>query len=233
MKVAIMQPYFFPYLGYFQLINEVECFVFYEDVNWINRGWINRNSIIVNKQASLITVPCKDTSQNKKINTICHGLDRTVTKKLLKTIEHSYKKAPFFEKVYPLLEDVLRTESNYIADISISSIKIVSNYLKIDVDFKKSSDLKIDDKFSGGDRLIKICKSLKSKNYINPIGGKNLYDKSYFQASDISLNFLQMNQVEYPQNNESFVANLSIIDLIMNVDPSIIKNKYLNEYTIL
>src|SRR5690606_3799363 len=100
MKIAIMQPYLFPYLGYFQLINAVETFVFYDDVNFIKRGWINRNQILVDNKAALFTVPLKKASQNKLINEIDMAIDEKWLSQFFKTIEQNYKNAPYFDDTF-------------------------------------------------------------------------------------------------------------------------------------
>ena len=104
MKIAIMQPYFFPYLGYWQLMNIVDKFVIYDDVNYIKRGWINRNRILVEGKPFYIHVPVMKASQNKIINEMEVFVDSSLRKKELKTIELAYKKAPFFDSVYPLIK---------------------------------------------------------------------------------------------------------------------------------
>ena len=106
MKLAIMQPYIFPYIGYFQLINAVDKFVIRDDVNFIMRGWINRNRILVNDSDSLFSIPVEKASQNT-LTSDCVLADLRVTGKLLKSIEHYYKKATTFKYCIEVLFSVL------------------------------------------------------------------------------------------------------------------------------
>lgn len=122
MKIAIMQPYFFPYLGYWQLMNIVDKFVIYDDVNYIKRGWINRNRILVEGKPFYIHVPVVKASQNKIINEMEVFVDSSLRKKELKTIELAYKKAPFFDSVYPLIKDIINTEQNRLSEYLIKSL---------------------------------------------------------------------------------------------------------------
>src|SRR5690606_15895344 len=124
-----MQPYIFPYIGYFSLIQAAELFVFYDDVNYINKGWINRNRILLNGKDHMITIPCKDASQNKLIMDVDQGLDEKSRKKLMSTIQAAYSKAPFYNKVKGLVEDVLYSDTKTISDLAIYSVERSCNYI--------------------------------------------------------------------------------------------------------
>ena len=143
MKVAIMQPYFFPYIGYFQLINSVDKFIFYDDVNFINRGWINRNRILLNGESHFLTIQLKNASQNKLINEV-EFIDNRI--KLLKTIEHAYKKAPFYHLIVPVLSDCLTIQTNKISELAQYSVIQTCKYLDIETEFELSSKLYSDTK---------------------------------------------------------------------------------------
>ncbi|WP_332444481.1 WbqC family protein [Wolinella succinogenes] len=212
MTVAIMQPYFFPYIGYWQLINAVDTFVIYDDVNYINKGYINRNSILVNGKSQQFTIELMGASQNKLINEIEVGNN---LKKLLKTIEMSYKKAPYFDIVFPAIEDVLSQKENNLAKFIGYSIQKISNYLEIGTNFIYSSDIEKDNSLKAQDKILDICQKLNANNYINAIGGQELYDKKRFQEQSIVLNFLKTQLVEYKQYKNEFVPYLSIIDILM------------------
>lgn len=216
MKVAIMQPYIFPYLGYFQLINAVDKFVFYDDVNFIKRGWINRNQILVNNQAKLFSIPLIKASQNKLIKEVEVAYNEKWLKQFYSTLEFNYKKAPFFDEIYPLIKYVLNIKPKTIADLTIESILQISNHLSLSTVFERSSD-----KYSAtkgmekADRLIEICKLNKADVYINPAGGKELYHKIYFKERGVQLNFINNHLFEYSQFKNPFVPGLSIIDVLM------------------
>ena len=233
MKVAIMQPYIFPYIGYFQLVNSVDKFVFYDDVNFIKKGWINRNSILINNQSHLITFPCLKASQNKIIMDIGIDINSKEYVKIINTIFQAYKKAPQFNNIFPLIESVLKSKCKNISDLSVLSIKTISNYLNLETVFlnssKSFSEYKSEDK---ADRLIQITKSIDSDHYVNAIGGTSLYDKNYFNKKGIQLNFLQPSIDSYLQFNKDFIPNLSIIDALMfnEIDTVV---KMLNNYKLI
>lgn len=213
MKLGIMQPYFFPYIGYFQLVKAVDKFVFLDDVNYINRGWINRNRILLNGQAHYISVHQKSASQNKHINEI-EILDNR--DKLKKTLLSAYSRAPYFREVWSLMEDVLGFETNSISELAEYSVTQTCKYLDINTEFERSSQ-----KYSQTvglkkeKRLIAICNINNTREYINPIGGLELYDKKTFLENSINLFFLKPSSINYNQFNNTFVENLSIVDVIM------------------
>lgn len=215
MKLAIMQPYIFPYIGYFQLIKEVDKFVIYDDVNFINRGWINRNNILVNGQAALFTVPLHKASQNKWIREVGIGQDPKWRKKLLKMLNLAYKKAPYFQEVFPLVEKVIEEEYANIAELALASIRAVADYLAITTKIENSSTIYQNNELKGQYRILDICLKEGAQTYINPIGGMELYDNSYFEEHKIDLRFIQTQSYTYTQLNKTFVPHLSIIDILM------------------
>jgi hypothetical protein len=217
MKIAVMQPYFFPYIGYFQLVQAVDLFVFYDDVNFIKGGWINRNRILINNQPSYVTIPLKGASPNKLICEI-EFIDSKI--KFLKSIKIAYSKAPFFELVYPLIEEIFMIDSLSISDLAIKSITKISEYLGINTKFEVSSKSYWETKKTErSERLISICKKNNIQNYINPLGGSELYNKHYFLSKGISLSFLKSYISKYKQYNEDFIEGLSIIDVMMFNNP--------------
>ena len=212
MRIAVMQPYLFPYIGYWQLVNSVDTFVIYDDVNFIKQGYINRNNILQNQKSHLFTLELIGASSNKKINDIKIGGN---INKLLKTIKQNYSKAPFYKDVCPVLEEILNNEEKELSKfLGFSLIKIVK-YLNINTKFLYSSDMKNDKTFKAQDRLIEMSKILNATGYINSIGGIELYDKEIFSQNDINLSFLKSSEISYKQFNNEFIPNLSIIDVIM------------------
>ena len=212
MKLAIMQPYFLPYIGYFQLINAVDKFVIYDDVNYIKQGWINRNRILLNGKDHLFTISLLGASSFKKINEIIikNNFDKTI-----KTIEQGYKKAPYFDRFFPMIIGIFRFETLNLSEFVYNSIKEIANYLDIKTDFVISSKLEKDDSLRGQDKVIHICKLFYSNVYINSIGGQNLYSRDFFRNNGIELKFLKTNSISYQQFNNTFIPNLSIIDMLM------------------
>jgi WbqC-like protein family len=215
MKVAIMQPYFLPYLGYFQLIKAVDLFVVYDDVNYIKKGWVNRNNILVNGQPYLFSIALKAMSQNKLINEIAIDEASNWNKNLVKTIELSYKKAPFFNTVFPLIEDILQHDEKNLASFITYSLQQICQYLKIETTIAVSSTIEKDNTLKGTDKIIEICKKTNATNYINASGGKELYDKADFTKHNIDLHFIQSKKIKYPQFANEFVPWLSIVDVMM------------------
>jgi hypothetical protein len=212
MTLAIMQPYLFPYIGYWQLLNAVDKFVIFDDVNFIKKGYINRNSILVNNNSFLFTLELIGASQNKLINEIAIGKNQ---KKILKTIETAYKKAPYFKDAFLLVEDILNQKETNLAKFIGYSLKKISNYLEIDTELIYSSDIVKNNQLKAQEKILEICKNLKATHYINAIGGQELYDKTVFESKNIQLNFLKTELQEYKQLKGEFVPYLSIIDVLM------------------
>ncbi|NAZ95987.1 WbqC family protein [Vibrio toranzoniae] len=212
MKFAVMQPYLFPYLGYYQLVHAVDKFVFYDDVTYIKGGYINRNNILSNDKAQRFTIPVPGMSSNILINKL--SFDSNV-KKQLRTIEQAYAKAPFFKGVFPIIESVLTNESRNVEHICRLSITKVMDYLNIDKSYYYSSELCYERAVAAAEKLVNISKSLNANEYINSPGGKSLYNKDYFLEHGIKLNFIEIEAHHYNQNSNIFVPHLSMIDVLM------------------
>ena len=221
MKIAIMQPYFLPYLGYWQLINSADVFVIFDDANYIRGGYINRNNIIVQGESKLFSLELVKASQYKLINQIELIND---SRKILKTIEMNYKKALYFNDIYPLLENLFTYEEKNLAKFIGYSIKKISNYINIDTKFLYSSEIDKNKHLKGKDKIINICQKLNAKIYINPIGGQKLYSKKEFLNKKINLFFLETELIKYKQLKDKFISNLSIIDIMMHNNKDEIKN---------
>jgi hypothetical protein len=232
LKVAIMQPYFLPYIGYFQLINAVDEFVLYDDVNYIKKGWINRNNLLVGGKASLFTIPLKEASQNKLINEIEISQEGNWQNKLLKTVEQSYKKAPYFDDFFPILTQIINYEEENISKYIHYSIVQICGHLEIATTIIPSSSVFNNVELKAQNRIIDICKKKHATQYINPIGGTELYQKENFDKENIMLNFIKTKPIQYAQFSNEFVPYLSIIDLIMFNDKATIK-KLLNEFELI
>lgn len=216
MTLAVMQPYIFPYIGYFQLVQAVDTFIFYDDVNYIKGGWINRNKILLSGNEHFLTIPCLKASPNKRINEITFDRYCSGFKKLEKTLTQAYRKAPYYNQIFPLISNILNTPSNSIAILAAESVKQIANYLEINVNFLTSSEHFPETKrLDRVARLILLCERTSTNRYINPIGGKGLYDKTYFKNRGIQLDFLKSHPIEYKQFTHKFIPWLSIIDVLM------------------
>jgi len=232
MTLAIMQPYFLPYIGYMQLMNAVDAFVLYDDVAFINRGWINRNRILVNGKDFLFTIPLKDASQNRPIREIALGDDPKWRGKLLKTFEQSYRKAPYYGTVFPMLEKMVNCDVQTVAELIQVSLEQLNAYLELPTRLIPSSTQYQNGELKGQDRILDICRQEGATRYINPIGGQELYDRNRFTQEGIELYFIQSQRVEYPQFGQPFVPWLSIADVLMFNDKTRVK-ELLNAYELI
>lgn len=217
MKLGIMQPYIFPYIGYWQLLNSVDCFVILDDVNFIRRGYMNRNSILINNKAYRFTIPIMKASQNRLICDTKIMFTDKEKKLFLQRIEFAYKKAPYYKQAYPIIQKIINHDNDDFTEYAYNSIKILMAYLSIDTQIVLSSNIEKNSKLHGQDRIIEICKKMGADTYINPSGGRNLYSSEAFTKERISLYFLDQTKekIKYKQFNSGFVDNLSIIDIIM------------------
>lgn len=229
MRVGIMQPYFFPHIGYWQLLNMVDKYVIYDDVNYIKGGWINRNYILINGESKLITLCLNAASSNKLINEIEIKHNEIYNNKLLKTIKESYSKAPFIQDILPMLERLINYKENNLVNYLRNTITEVCMYLDIETQIILSSEINKNSKLKSQDKIIEICKLLEANQYINAIGGQHLYSKETFLQEGIELNFIKSKEINYRQFNNEFISNLSIIDIMMFNHPEKIK-EMLNEY---
>jgi len=217
MKLAIMQPYIFPYIGYFQLINAADKFVFYDDVTFIKQGWINRNNILLNGKKYLFTIPVKNISSFAAINeTYVSDKPFSWGKKLLSTFTQAYNKAPFFNEVFPLIEKVMSGSSNQsISSVAKDSIISVMQYLNMQTEIVESSSIYNNSELKSEERIIDICQKENADTYINAPGGMALYQAKHFEVIKTILSFLEVVLERYHQFENEFVPGLSIIDVLM------------------
>lgn len=232
-RVAIMQPYFLPYVGYFHLINSVDEFVIYDNIQYTKKGWINRNKILVNGKDKLISLPLKKDSDY--LNVIDRELSHTwdIEKlKLLNLLKSSYRKSPEYEIIFPIIEKcILFPESNLFSFI-LNTLTTLNCYLEINTKITTSSTIDIDHSLKSQDKVIAICKNLQATTYINAIGGQELYNIKDFKDKGLNLNFIKSPQLNYKQYKNDFIPWLSILDvLFFNRKQDIIK--YLNKYTLI
>ncbi len=215
MRVAVMQPYFFPYFGYFQLINAVDRFVVLDDVSYVNKGWINRNRILVNGRGHRFAVPLKSASQNTLIKDIELAVDDRWKRKFLRSIERSYRNAPFFATIFPLVEDTISIDTKLIIEWNLAALLAVTRYLEIETDIIETSTGYHNNELKGQSRILDICRREGATRYLNTIAGEELYCANAFEKRGIQLHFLQMADITYHQFGDEFVPWLSIIDVMM------------------
>lgn len=254
MKLAIMQPYFMPYIGYFQAINAVDKYILYDNLTFIKDGWMNRNRIrLTNGNVITITVPLINKSSNLLIRDVLIDNSQHWKRKFLNSIKLNYGKAPYFHEIFTLLYSILEDKYERLVDLNIQSIVTIAKYLDIrtiissdnSLYLKMEENLKLIER---GDysqleylkktypikkvaRVIEMCMAEESKFFINAIGGQSLYDKNEFAKYGISLYFIRTNDISYNQFNNIFEPNLSIIDVLMFNGKEGTK-QLLNEYTL-
>ena len=232
MRLAIMQPYFMPYIGYFQLINSVDKFVIYDNIQYTKKGWINRNRILANGKDQLITLPIKKDSDY--LNVVERELSESWDKdksKMLNVIKASYNKAPYFQETFELISKCLNNPEANLFRFIYDSIVLINNHLEIKTPIIISSTIDADHTLKSQDKVLSLCKEQNADIYINSIGGVELYDKETFKQNNIKLNFIKSNPIQYKQFNNEFVSWLSIIDVLMFNSKEQIK-EYLNNYTL-
>lgn len=218
MRLALMQPYLFPYIGYFQLLRAVDRFVVYDDVTYIKGGWINRNNILLAGKPFLFTVPVLNVSSFTAIRDTEISYKAPWAEKLLKTVQQAYRKAPYYTTVHPLVEGVLASGEKTIGALATRSIRTVADYLGLSTEIKPTSSSYGNNALSAQARVLDICRQEGAAEYINSIGGQALYSKDDFRERGINLYFLRSGATPYTQGtgNTPFVPNLSIIDVLMH-----------------
>ena len=230
--VAIMQPYLFPYLGYIQLMQAVDEFIFFDTAQFIRKGWIHRNRIVLNGKIHTFTVPVTKCARNTLIQDVLWSPDPSVRTKLLQTFKQAYKNAPYVDVVLPWIERTLcSTESSVSKLIEMHFIDLYK-YLGLEVNFTLASTRMWTDASGASQRILSMCQDLNATCYINPINGRHLYTVSDFAERGVELQFLEMEVVEYPQMGEGFVSHLSMIDVLMMNAPSEVLNLLQNHQII-
>lgn len=217
MRLAIMQPYLFPYIGYFQLLAAADKFVIYDDVNYIKQGWINRNNILVAGAAFRFSVPLKEASSFARIHeTQIDARQYSVWReKFYRTLALNYGKSPQFAPTMALVKSVFDHAGSSIGDLAAASVVAVAQHLGLPTQLVSSSRIYANDSLKGAGRVLDICRRESATDYVNVISGESLYSRVAFAERGIQLHFLQPRPIQYPQFGESFVPWLSIIDVLM------------------
>lgn len=229
MKLAIMQPYFFPYIGYWQLIHAVDRFVIYDDVNYIKGGWINRNRILINGAPSYITAPLLHPSPNRHICETSLQSAFGWREKLVKMIEITYRKAPFFSETFPIIENNIRYEENNLSDYLYHHLTTLAPFIGIQTRIVQTSRCYENSHLSGNERIYDICQQEGAKIYVNSQGGQSRYKRADFAHHGVELKFLIPIATEYSHAGTPHVPWLSIIDVMMFNSPSQVR-EMLNAY---
>jgi hypothetical protein len=226
-SIAIMQPYVFPYLGYFHLISAANFFIFYDDVNYIKQGWINRNRILINGKPFTFTIPVSNGSSFSLIKNVVPAFNEKWIDRFYKQTNQNYNKAPFYGEVVDIVMDVFHKKFDSIADLAIKSIENVFSYLQTPFHYAKSSVIAPESRcMRRADRLAYITKSLGYRHYVNAAGGKKLYSKEEFAAMNVKLSFVESLPLSYKQGRNEFVPGLSVIDCLMFNDIEHVKKLF-------
>lgn len=208
-----MQPYFLPYIGYFQLINAVDTFVLYDNVQYI-RGWINRNRYLLDGKDAIFSIPLKKDSTHLNINKR-YISDVFARNKLLNQFSYAYCKAPYFDETFRVLNNIVNYEQTNLADYIYFSILSICAYIGTTAKIVRSSSINVDHSLKSVNKIIAICQAFDTKTYINAIGGVKLYSKELFAEKGIELKFIKSKPITYKQFDNDFVPWLSIIDVLM------------------
>jgi hypothetical protein len=237
MKLAIMQPYFFPYLGYFQLIHAVDKFILYDNLNYIKYGWVNRNRVPINQAPRFFIVPVSNKSSYQKIRDIRIDPDSIWKKKFLKLVFYTYRRAPYFEEVYALVEQIVGVEHDRLAALNAAAVRALAGFLDIraaivsDVSHYEWLEEELEAETSETNsfylrtqglsdtktiRVLCICRAERADTFVNAIGGQALYDKAIFGRNAIDLHFVKTLPHSYEQGPHEFIPGMSIIDVLMH-----------------
>lgn len=214
MKLGIMQPYFLPYIGYFQLLASVDQFIVYDNIKYTKKGWINRNRMLQGGRDEIFSLPLKKDSDSLDV------VERELTAdfnrdKLLNQFKSAYRRAPHFDQTFLLVEQIVRYEDTNLFRFLHHSIVNTCVYLGIQTEIRISSDIAIDHSLKGQDKVLALCEAVGATTYVNAIGGMDLYSKEIFRERGIDLKFIKSHPFEYEQLGNEFVPWLSIIDVLM------------------
>lgn len=231
-RLAVMQPYVFPYLGYFQLLQAADRFVLFDDVNFIKKGWINRNRILLNGAPWTFTIPIKDQSQNRTILDSMIADDASWKRKLLTNLGHAYRKAPHFDAIYGPVEALVMQAEGSIAELAGDSIRWAVEQMGLPTTVHRSSELALPADLDGEQRILALCAHHGAQRYINPANGAHLYQEAHFTDAGVELRFLRMQDVRYPQGpGSTFEPGLSILDVLMHCSKEEVR-ELLTRYTL-
>ncbi|HPD39739.1 MAG TPA: WbqC family protein [Mesotoga infera] len=229
MRLGIMQPYFLPYLGYFDLINITDRWIVFDKIQYIRHGWVNRNRILHPTEGwQYIGVPLEKHSRYSLISEV--KAKEGWSQRILAQLMHYRRRAPFFEQVYSFLEQSFQIESTMLSEVNVSLLKAICDFLEINFDYQVFSKMNIDigEVDEPGDWALRISEALGASQYVNPPGGETLFEPSRFEESGIELRIRRFPVFEYECPGYCFEPNLSIVDVLMWNSKETVRN-YLNK----
>jgi hypothetical protein len=232
MRLSVMQPYFFPYIGYFQLIAASDQFIIYDNIKYTKKGWINRNRFLLNGTESKFCINLTKDSD------FCDVRDRQISQeyqrlKLLRQLHSAYRDAPQFFHIFPIIEKIVNFDSNNLFEYILNSVRCICHLLGITTEILISSEILIDHSLKSEDKLLAFCQKLGATKYINSYGGVDLYSKEIFFGAGVHLAFIKPRPIIYHQFENAFIPNLSIIDVLMFNPISEIAHWINNDYELI
>ena len=230
-RVAIMQPYFYPYIGYFQLILAADLFVIADNYQYTKQTWINRNRLILDKKVDFISIPVKSHNPQALISEI-EISDRFLPMKILSRIRNNYSKSEGWDFFSPALSNVLLDKKDNLGEKVNASIEINMEILGIETKTLQLSKIPIESNLKGQDRVIAICEAVGASEYVNLPGGKTLYSAEAFDRKGLKLSFIEPDLIEYKQNMEGFTSHLSILDLAFSEGFTKLKSIHLPRFDV-
>lgn len=234
MKIAIMQPYLFPYIGYFSLIRNTDHFVFFDTPQYIRKGWINRNRLLGTGGKDIyFTVPVEKCPRETPIKDVKISYNENWKEKWMGQLTIYKKRAPYYLTVMQLIQEVLNSEAEYISKMAITSVIKTCQYLEMDIDYDIYSEMNLpmSEVNAPDEWALEITRAMKYDTYVNPPGGKSFFNADKYRKADIELEFLTQELLKYNQRVGVFVPGLSIIDVMMFCSPSEIVSM-MNSYKI-
>ncbi|WP_107942070.1 WbqC family protein [Metasolibacillus fluoroglycofenilyticus] len=236
MKVAIMQPYFFPYLGYFSLIKNTDQFILFDTVQYMRHGWIERNRILKPQEGwQYVQAPLMKHSKSTSIKDIQIKNEDNWKERIIRQLEHYKKKAPYYNEVISVVRLALELDTDSIVKLNENILKVVCAYIGIDLSVKVFSEMDITIKkvHAPDEWALNICESLGGiQEYWNPQGGIEFFNRKKYSDAGLTINFLKINLESYSQKRRAFEAGLSIIDVMMFNSPEEIR-KMLDNYELI
>lgn len=231
MRLAIMQPYFFPYIGYFQLIAAVDLFIVYDNIKYTKKGWINRNRMLQNGKDMMFSLPLKHDSDKLDVCDRELAADFSCDK-LLNQFKGSYHRAPYFSQTFPLIEQIVRHQDTNLFRFLHYSIIKTCEHLGIATEIRISSGIAINHDLKNQDKVLALCVALGASTYVNAIGGRELYSKETFRERGVELKFIQSKPFQYLQFGNEFVPWLSIVDVMMFNSVEAVNESLVTKYEI-
>ena len=221
-----MQPYFFPYLGYFAIMHYVDKWIVFDEAQYIYHGWINRNRILnYNKDWQYVTAPIQKHSRDIKIKDVVLANHIQWRDKLLAQLQQYRKRAPYFSSVIEVVREAVNVQEESLSALNTHVLRAICGYLGISVTIEVFSkrNWDIGEVQEADEWALRISESLGAKQYVNPPNGKMFFDEAKWSKSEIELRFLKIRELEYSQKNAAFIPNLSVIDVMMFLEPAHIR----------